>query len=145
MIKKYRYHSIEIKESGTISYSQGQRVPPDYVHNIEGHFFASYDDGGYTSGFKTPDEALIAAQKITDLKFEHEELKANLRCYLVEQDFEYFTNYLKLRRVPNEQIPTIASTLTLASTQKEVSTEKLHVEIDGYVEANVSGNVSTES
>lgn len=145
MIQKYRHHSIEVKESGAISYSQGQRMPSDYAHKIEGYFFSSHKDGGYKSGFKTPDEALTAAKKVIDLKFEQEEDKASLRRYLIEQDYEYFVNYLRLRNIPSEQTDIIASTLTLASTQKEVCTENLQVKIKGSVDASVSGSISTES
>jgi hypothetical protein len=141
MIQKYRHHSIEVKESGTISYTQGKRMPPDYVHHIQGLFFSSYTDKGYESGFKSPDEALTAAKKIIDMKFEQEEDKANLRRYLVEQDYEYFVNYLRLRNITDERVDIIASTLTLASTQKEVSTEGLDVKVDGDVNASINGSV----
>ena len=133
MIQNYKHHSIEIKQSNTTS----------YTYMIKGHFFPNISTKSYKSGFKNEDEALTSAKNAIDLKFEAEEEKASYRRYLVEQDYEYFLKYLEHKKIPSEQVPIIASTLVLASNQKEISTEQLQIKIGGSV--NVSGSVDTSS
>ena len=155
-IQEYKNHIIEVKSClvGHAVFGD-KKQPTEYSYEINGELFDigyknnefyARDNPGtshYEIHLKSVEEAFTLAKKAIDKRYEIEEKRAEYRRNLIIKDYEAFMKYLASKEVPQENIPIIASNLTLASTQKELFSNKYKLEINGDVDASVSGSIET--